>query len=151
MKLSAGFVLSALVFGIVALLMASPQNFSDLPTLFRSPPAEFRPIQIIHGFDNLGSDTQTIRKRLQELRALGIGGLVVNVSFRDYLRSEEQWRLFLDGLKVAEELGFVLWLYDEEGYPSGAAGGLVLERNPNYEAIGLVRVIGDDGKVRLRG
>ncbi len=148
MKLGAGFVLSVLVFGIVALLMASPRNSSNLPTLFRSPLAEFRPLQIIHGFDNLGSDIETIRKRLKELRALGIGGLVVNVSFRDYLRSEEQWRLFLDGLKVAEELGFVLWLYDEEGYPSGVAGGLVLEKNPDYEAIGLVRFVGDDGKVR---
>ncbi len=148
MKLGAGFVLSVVVFGIVALLMASPRNSSNLPTLFRSPLAEFRPLQIIHGFDNLGSDIETIRKRLKELRALGIGGLVVNVSFRDYLRSEEQWRLFLDGLKVAEELGFVLWLYDEEGYPSGVAGGLVLEKNPDYEAIGLVRFVGDDGKVR---
>jgi hypothetical protein len=147
-KLGAGFVLSAFVFGVMALLMASPRDFLDLPTLFHSPTAEFRPLQIIHGFDNLGSDTETIRKRLKELRALGIGGLVVNVSFRDYLRSENQWRLFLDGLKIAEELGFVLWLYDEEGYPSGAAGGLVLERNPNYEAIGLVRFIGNEGKVR---
>jgi len=141
-------MLSASVFGILTMLAVSPKNLPNLPTLFRSPPAEFRPLQIIHGFDNLGSDTETIRKRLQELRALGIGGLVVNVSFRDYLRSEEQWRLFLDGLKIAEELGFVLWLYDEEGYPSGAAGGLVLERNSDFEAIGLVRLVGDDGKVR---
>jgi hypothetical protein len=142
-----GFMLLAFALGF-APLMAMSESSSELPVLFHSPPAEFRPLQIIHGFDNLGSDAETIRKRLQELQALGIGGFVVNVGFRDYLRSEEQWRLFLDGLKVAEELGFVLWLYDEEGYPSGAAGGLVLERNQDFEAIGLVRFIGDDGKVR---
>ncbi|MCS7265632.1 MAG: glycosyl hydrolase [Armatimonadetes bacterium] len=122
------------------------QNDEKLSELFRSPPSEFRPLQIIHGFDNLGSDITTIRKRLEELKALGVGGLVVNVSFRDYMRSEEQWRIFLNGLKIAEDLGFALWLYDEEGYPSGAAGGLVLEHNSEFEAIGLVRTVGDDGK-----
>ncbi|MCS7186267.1 MAG: glycosyl hydrolase, partial [Armatimonadota bacterium] len=140
--------LMAMVLGS-AVLSAMGHNASpDLVSLFRSPPAEFRPLQIVHGFDNLGNDLKTIRKRLEELKSLGVGGLVVNVSFRDYMRSEEQWRIFLEGIEIAEELGFVLWLYDEEGYPSGAAGGLVLERNPDFEAIGLARIVGEDGKAR---
>lgn len=28
----------------------------------------------------------------------------------------------------------VVWIYDEKGYPSGSAGGLVLRNNPEYEA-----------------
>ena len=112
----------------------------DLTSLFRYPPAEYRPLQILH--------RHFPRKQLEELKSLGIGGLVVNVSFRDYMRSEEQWRLFSEGVKLAEKLGFVLWLYDEEGYPSGAAGGLVLERNPDFEAIGLVRVANEGEKPR---
>lgn len=114
---------------------------------FQNPPNEFRTLQIIHNFDAFGRDEQTLRERLGALKALGIGGLVVNVSFHDYMRSEEQWQIFLKGVKVAKELGFTLWLYDEEGYPSGSAGGLVLERYPEGEAIGLVRKVGEGGKV----
>lgn len=139
--------LALVTLGSVVSLAVGRREPQNLISLFRSPPAQFRPLQIIHGFDNLGNDEATIRKRLEELKALGIGGLVVNVSFRDYMRSEEQWRIFLTGLQIAEELGFVLWLYDEEGYPSGAAGGLVLERNPDFEAVGLVRLV-ENGKVR---
>ncbi len=119
---------------------------NELRKGFASPQEVYRPLQIIHNFDTFGRDEATLRQRMEWLKASGIGGLVCNVSFNDYLRSEEQWRIFLTGLKVAEELGLHLWLYDEEGYPSGSAGGLVLERNPDVEAVGLVRRVGSDGK-----
>ncbi len=125
-------------------LWSAPQL--DWTTFFRNPPNVFRPLQIIHGFDNLGSDASTIQQRLQALKGIGVGGLVVNVSFRNYLREEQQWQLFLTGLHLAEEAGFLLWLYDEEGYPSGAAGGLVLAQNPDFEAIGLVRIQDELGR-----
>lgn len=135
-------ILSGAVFALVRV-----ERSDELSSLFRSPPGKYRPLQIVHVFDNLGADAETIRKRLQDLRSLGVGGLVVNVSFHNYLRSEEQWRLFLEGLKIAEDLGFVIWLYDEEGYPSGAAGGLVLEKRPEFEAVGLVRLT-ENSKIR---
>lgn len=119
---------------------------TELRDVFANPSAPYRPLQIIHNFDTFGKDEATLRQRLQWLKASGIGGLVCNVSFNQYMRSEEQWRIFLTGLKVAEELGLHLWLYDEEGYPSGAAGGLVLERNPDLEALGLVRRVDAEGK-----
>ncbi|MER3474605.1 MAG: hypothetical protein C4335_11370 [Armatimonadota bacterium] len=129
--------------------MPAPEHSDNVVrALFKNPPAQYRTLQIIHNFDAFGRDEATLRQRIEWLKATGIGGLVANVSFNDYLRSEEQWRIFLTGLKVAEELGLVFWLYDEEGYPSGAAGGLVLERNPDFEAIGLVRKVGMDGKPR---
>jgi hypothetical protein len=115
---------------------------------FRNPPNEFRPLQIIHGFDYLGHSEYTIRQGIGALKELGIGGLVVNVSFKDYMRSKEQWEIFQTGLRIAERLGLRLWLYDEDGYPSGAAGGLVLERNPEWEAIGLIRKVDQDGNAR---
>lgn len=121
-------------------------DVENLRRLFREPPALYRPLQIIHNFDSFGKDEATLRERMQWLKEVGIGGLVCNVSFNDYMRSEEQWRIFLAGIKVAEELGLHLWLYDEEGYPSGAAGGLVLEQHPEVEAVGLVRRVGEGGK-----
>ncbi len=122
------------------------QKTNTLKAQFRNPPNCYRTLQIIHNFDSFGTDEATLRQRMEWLKATGIGGLVCNVSFKDYMRSEEQWRIFLTGLKVAEHLGLHLWLYDEEGYPSGAAGGLVLERNPDLEAVGLVRKVDADGK-----
>ncbi|MGQ9880340.1 MAG: hypothetical protein ACUVSV_05690 [Armatimonadota bacterium] len=126
----------------------SQQSESAVRALFKNPLAQYRPLQIIHNFDVFGKDEATLRQRMEWLKATGIGGLVANVSFHDYLRSEEQWRIFQAGLRVCEELGLVFWLYDEEGYPSGAAGGLVLERNPDFEASGLVRRVDRDGKPR---
>jgi hypothetical protein len=78
-----------------------------------------------------------IDRVLSRLRDLGVGGVVTNVSFRDYLREPRQWDILRHGLARARELGLLVWLYDEEGYPSGAAGGLVLEGHPELEALGL--------------
>ena len=35
-------------------------------------------------------------------------------------------------LEKAEKLGMKVWIYDEENWPSGYAGGLVLKNNPDY-------------------
>ena len=38
----------------------------------------------------------------------------------------------------ARKAGWALWLYDERGYPSGNAGGIVLRGHPEWEASGLL-------------
>ena len=37
----------------------------------------------------------------------------------------------------AKDAGMELWLYDENGYPSGNAGDLVISENPAWESMGL--------------
>jgi hypothetical protein len=100
-----------------------------------------RPLQIIHGFDSYIQNNETIKEDIESLLnsllELGIGGIVTNVGFKDYMRSESQWEILKYGLKRAKELGLEIWLYDEKGYPSGSAGGLVLQGHPEYEALGL--------------
>ena len=113
------------------------------PASFRDPDAEFRPLQIIHGFDGSLTDPQAltgeegIDSRLDALRRLGIGGIVSNVGFTDYMQSERQWEVWLDGIRRADERGMVLWWYDEKGYPSGSAGGMVTRADPTLTALGL--------------
>ena len=85
----------------------NPMQTSTLNEQFRNPSDRYRTLQIIHNFDSFGTDEASLRQRLEWLKSTGIGGLVCNVSFKDYMRSEEQWRIFLTGLKVAEELGLV--------------------------------------------
>jgi len=127
---------------------------------FKNPDNKYRVMQIIHGFDNLlrsekgeklsaaGAYLKMLETNLRLLQNLGVGGLVFNVSFKNYMKDEAQWKLLLDGIKLAEKHGFVLWLYDEEGYPSGEAGTLVLEADPEYQSIGLVRKEEENGSIK---
>jgi len=117
---------------------------------FKDPPLADRPLQIVHGIDlgraapealdqmvpGSGSQKAALRK-MSSYKDLGLGGIVCNVAFQDYLCSEENWRKLAAGIDACAELGMVVWIYDEEGYPSGAAGGLVLKENPAFEALAL--------------
>ncbi len=117
----------------------------ELESSFRSPGPGARPLQIVHGMDVfVGRDgapgLEGIDRTLRLLKDRGIGGIVTNVSFRGYMKDPAQWNILRHGITVARALGLVVWIYDEEGYPSGAAGGLVLEGHPALEARGLACV-----------
>lgn len=101
---------------------------------FLNPGNERRVLQIVHG---LSESAQERRELLDGLKARGFGGVVTNVSFKDYLVNEKYWADFSDGLRYARSLGMELWLYDEEGYPSGLAGGLTQAGNPEYQSEGV--------------
>jgi hypothetical protein len=112
-------------------------------------PNSCRPLQIIPPFEKwAGTTDAAIRERVLKLLAAGLGGLVTNVSLQNYLRDEGAWDVLQRGVKIAHEEGLRVWIYDEEGYPSGAAGGLVLEKEPSVEAQGLIRVVDASGKIR---
>ena len=101
------------------------------------------PLKIVHGFD-YPEDTpyeqirEKIKERLLSLKEKGFGGIVTNVAFRDYLKSEHLWRVFDIVLEQAKENDMRVWLYDEDGYPSGGAGGLTIDENPDFEARAVV-------------
>ncbi len=114
------------------------------------PPADW-PLQIVHSIPSGRAVREVVpRLRATPFRQLasdegvgyylrrGRGGLVCNVDFRDYLQSEEAWDLLVQMVDICANLGMPVWIYDEEGYPSGAAGGLVLRQYPEVEALALV-------------
>ena len=130
-------------------------SISSLREEFSHPSNAYRHLCIIHGFprDDSSSDLEEpIRKKLSELAQIGFGGVVANVGPDNYLESEKEWGIFAAGFKVAKDLDFRLWIYDEHGYPSGSAGGLVLRDHPEYEAQALVKVQAtfETGHVRFR-
>jgi hypothetical protein len=100
---------------------------------WRDPPLEDRPLQIVHGIPAERASVEGMRY----YRDLGLGGVVCNVAFHRYLQSEENWRTLVQAVEACRTLGLVVWLYDEEGYPSGAAGGLVLAKDRAFEATEL--------------
>ena len=116
---------------------------------FVSPPADCRPLQFTPPFEEwCGTDQEATRENLNRLRGLGMRGIVLNVSLEDYLCSESAWETFHRGIRIAADMGLGIWIYDEKGYPSGAAGGLVLKWFPEGEAAGLVRSRDAHGKLR---
>jgi len=97
-----------------------------------SPPVEYRPLQIVHGAD--------IRDKAAYYKdSCGLGGVVCNVPFgENYLKSENEWKVYVDGVKAMRKNGLRVWIYDEDGYPSLGAGGRVLEADPSLEALEMV-------------
>ena len=68
----------------------------------------------------------------------GLGGLVLNVGPKDYLENPAEWDKIEKLVDACAQRGMVVWIYDEDGYPSGEAGGRVLEVNPKFEAQELI-------------
>lgn len=99
---------------------------------YQNPANIFKPLPIVN---NAGGEY------IVELAEdYGYGGIVTNIPFsdRNYLHNEEAVEMFMESVQYAVENGMRLWLYDENGYPSGTAGGKVTEDYPEYEAQGLV-------------
>lgn len=100
--------------------------------VFAVPPRVYRPLQIVHGRDL--TDVNTVKYFRDQC---GLGGLVVNVGGADYIRSDENWERFLTGVKNMKELGMRVWIYDEDGYPSLSAGGVVIDGRPDLWSLEL--------------
>jgi hypothetical protein len=121
-----------------------------LPEAWRSawerPGAAYRPLQIIHGIPKNRSSPAGLR----HYQNLGLGGVVANVAFTNYLQSEENWQRLAAAIEACRQLDLIVWIYDEEGYPSGAAGGQVLMDNRGFEALALTKDTGRPELFRLR-
>ena len=96
------------------------------------PPVGYRPLLMVHGMD--------IRKKAAYFKdSCGLGGVVCNVPFGDdYLKSEVDWKVYVEGVKAMRSNGLRVWIYDEDGYPSLGAGGRVLESDSTLEALEMV-------------
>ena len=101
------------------------QTFSQLEELFKDPPADFRSAPLWdwnHRISKEGIDFQ-----MEQFKDAGIGGVFVHPRpglITEYL-SEEWLGLFEHTVQKGKELGMNVWIYDENSYPSGFAGGHV--------------------------
>jgi len=101
--------------------------------------------QIIHSFEKFinrfnytGEYEVVLENCLKELQKMKIDGIVININTENgYLESKGNWDKLITGMRIAGKLGLRMWIYDEKGYPSGGAGGLVLRDNPELEAKGV--------------
>ena len=130
-------LLAALVLG--ALLDSKGVQADDFAALFKDPPASCRILKINHGWPE---DESGRNARVAALQRGGFGGLVSSLSFGNgYVNNPTNWDAMRGGGEALRKAGLEQWLYDEAGYPSGRAGGLVLKDHPEREARGLFATI----------
>ncbi len=116
---------------------------------FKNPERRYAIFPIIHGgvaadptqeMENAGNglSNPVVCKRVEELESLGFAGVVGNVPYgEDYPYDEDEWARTEQGFRSFTERGMHTWIYDEKGYPSGSAGGVVLDEHPEFVAEGL--------------
>jgi hypothetical protein len=101
------------------------------PELMSDPPAIFRGAPFWSWNGRL--EMERLNRQLQTYREMGIGGATIHV--RTGLTVPYMGDEFMDHVRAsadeAERLGMLIWLYDEDRWPSGAAGGLVT-KNHDY-------------------
>lgn len=97
--------------------------------LFENPPSEYRGTPFWSW--NCRVTKELITEQLENFRKMGFGGAHLHPRTGldvPYL-SEEYFDLIRFAGEECKRLGLLCWLYDEDRYPSGAAGGLVTEDN----------------------
>ncbi|WP_028548326.1 glycosyl hydrolase [Paenibacillus sp. UNC451MF] len=92
---------------------------------FDQPSVEHRSIPFWAWNDEL--DSEELARQVNQMKEQGMGGFFIHS--RDGLETEYMGREWLDCVRrtvdTAAELGMQVWLYDEDRWPSGFAGGLV--------------------------
>ena len=112
------------------------ERFSDLKANFADPHATFRsaPLWVWNGIVT----KEFIDESLTDLKNHGFGGVFVHPRpglITEYL-SDEWFELFRYTVEKGKKLGMDIWIYDENSYPSGFAGGHVPANMPESNTSG---------------
>lgn len=105
----------------------------DWKKQFKEPPRKYAVYPIIH------SRVADAEKYVDMHVRQGFGGIVGNIDYTPtFPHDTAAWDNAINGLRTYIDHGLGTWIYDEKGYPSGTAGGAVLEEDPSYEALGVL-------------
>ncbi len=110
-------------------------SFSDdVRPLWQSPPAIYRGAPFWSWNDRMEPDR--LRRQIRSMRQAGMGGFFMHSRYglkTPYL-SKEWFECIQACLDEADELGMKAYLYDEDRWPSGTAGGSVTRDHPEFAA-----------------
>lgn len=128
--------------------MLYPQSREPLtPERFRTPGREYRATPFWAWNNRL--DRQELLWQIEQLKQMGFGGFHIHV--RTGMATEYLGEAYLEDVRAcvrkAGEEDMLAWLYDEDRWPSGAAGGLVT-RDPGKRQRFLIfsREAADEGE-----
>jgi len=103
----------------------------------KNPSKEYRPIPFWSWNDKL--DPEFLKWQIGEMDMAGLGGYFMHARGgleTEYL-SDEWMECIKAGADEGSKRGMKPWVYDEAGWPSGFAGGLVTALGDGYHARGL--------------
>ncbi|MEE3390880.1 MAG: glycosyl hydrolase [Candidatus Cryptobacteroides sp.] len=111
-------------------------GFASIAESFKNPPSEYRTFPFAVWNDKMSEEG--IDRQLEDMKAQGCGGVIIHPRpglITEYL-SDEWFSLYKHAVSKAESLGMEIWIYDENSYPSGFAGGHVPARMPESYDLG---------------
>jgi len=112
-------------------------TYASVLQAFADPPAEYRSAPLWVWNDRVTEEQ--IETQLADFKAHGIGGVFIHPRpglITPYL-SEEWLDLCRHAVEVGKGFGMKVWIYDENSYPSGFAGGHVPAEMPESIGKGL--------------
>ncbi len=110
---------------------------TDLFEIFKNPGAEWRGKPFWSWNGELREDE--VRRQINIMRQMGLGGYFMHSRaglITEYL-GEDWFDLINAGADEGERIGMEAWLYDEDRWPSGSAGGMVTA-DPRYRMKSIV-------------
>ncbi len=130
-----GFILLSLFMFSGCTQKSSNENtlntVEELRGLWADPPSEYRSAPLWDWNDEITKEG--IDFQMQQFKNAGIGGVFVHPRpglLSEYL-SNEWFELFDYTVEKGKELDMKVWIYDENSYPSGFAGGHVPAEMPD--------------------
>lgn len=110
---------------------------NDLKELFKDPGKDYRGAPFWSWNDRL--DPDEVDRQVRDMKEHGMGGFFMHS--REGLETpylSNEWMTCIKrAVQTAKEVGMNAWLYDEDRWPSGFAGGLVAKE------------IGDEGRAKI--
>ncbi len=107
------------------------QTIDELKKLFANPPSEYRSAPLWNWNEQISEEG--IDFQMKEFKKAGIGGVFVHPRpglLTEYI-SDDWFHLFDYTIQKAKELDMKVFIYDENSYPSGFAGGHVPAEMPD--------------------
>jgi len=129
--------LSAALLLLLATAPSRAENSAAVKAVFADPPRQYASAPLWVWNDMLTEDQ--IRSTLRDLAGQKVKQAFVHPRpglMTPYL-SADWFRLWKVALQEAERLDMNIWIYDENSYPSGFAGGWVPETMPESRGRGL--------------
>ncbi|NIG55401.1 glycosyl hydrolase [Chitinophaga sp. Cy-1792] len=119
-----------LLIGAAAAAQQPLQRFETVAARFRNPGADYGSVPF--WVWNTRVTKNQIDSMLQDYRKNDFGGVIIHARpglITEWL-SKDWFDLFEYAVQQGKKLGLNIWIYDENSYPTGFAGGLVADEMP---------------------
>ncbi len=122
---------------VLCATVANPARAQLKQAVFADPPAAYRPSPFWSW--NSALDDDELRRQVRDFKARGYGGYFMHARVGLVTRylSDEWFGKVRTCLEEGRKQGLESWLYDEDKWPSGFAGGLATYNHPEFGAQGM--------------